>query len=71
MIFDIEMLRKHYSNLPQKIAAIKQKINKPLTATEKILYSHLFNLDEIQEFKRGVDYVDFAPDSLRYKGSRF
>lgn len=64
MIFDIEMLRKHYDGLAKKMETIQQKVNKPLTAAEKILYSHLFDLNSLKEFSRGEDYVDFAPDRV-------
>ena len=32
--------------------------------TEKILYNHLWEKTPSQTFKRGVDYVDFAPDRV-------
>lgn len=63
MVFDIEMIEKFYTELPEKVKKIKEKINRPLTFAEKILYTHLFN-DEIVDYKRGVDYVDFRPDRV-------
>ena len=41
MIFDIDMIRKVYSELPGKINNAKEKLGRPLTLTEKILFSHL------------------------------
>jgi aconitate hydratase len=35
-----------------------------LTLAEKILYAHLYNPDEIKDYKRGVDYVNFKPDRV-------
>ncbi|HPU23238.1 MAG TPA: aconitate hydratase [Candidatus Kapabacteria bacterium] len=64
MILDIDMLRKHYATFAEKIKFVKSKINRPLTLAEKILYSHLFDLNSIREFERGVDYVEFAPDRV-------
>ncbi|OGU58819.1 MAG: aconitate hydratase [Ignavibacteria bacterium GWF2_33_9] len=64
MIFDIEMIKKHYESLPGKIEKIRQTINHPLTLAEKILYSHLFQNDFASEYGRGKDYVDFAPDRV-------
>lgn len=64
MIFDIEMLRKHYYSLPEKIQFVKSKIRRPLSLAEKILYTHLYDLNAIREFERGKDYVEFAPDRV-------
>jgi hypothetical protein len=42
MAFDIEMIREVYKALPSKIELTRKLLNRPLTLTEKILYSHLF-----------------------------
>ncbi|MCX6351244.1 MAG: aconitase family protein, partial [Bacteroidetes bacterium] len=39
-------------------------IGKPLTLTEKILYSHLFEGNPTAKQERGKSYVDFAPDRV-------
>ena len=41
MLFDLEMIRKKYSEIPERISAARKILNRPLTLTEKILYSHL------------------------------
>ncbi len=64
MAFDIEMIREVYSNLESRIEAAKQIVGKPLTLTEKILYSHLSGNVLNKAFERGVTYVDFAPDRV-------
>jgi aconitate hydratase len=64
MAFDIEMIKEVYSNLPSKITAIREKLNRPLTLTEKILYSHLHKESPLQNYDRGGDYVFFAPDRV-------
>jgi aconitate hydratase len=64
MAFDIEMIKKVYAELPSKIAAARAVLKRPLTLTEKILYSHLHASQKLEEFKRGVSYVDFAPDRV-------
>lgn len=64
MVFDFEMLNNFYTTLPQKIKKIREKINRPLTLAEKILYSHLYDENFEKEFKRGVDYVEFRPDRV-------
>lgn len=63
MVFDLDMIKKFYETLPTKIKQIKEKINRPLTFAEKILFTHLYN-DEIIDYKRGVDYVEFRPDRV-------
>ena len=64
MAFDIEMIKKVYENLPERVAAARKATGKSLTLTEKILYSHLWNGSANQTFERGKSYVDFAPDRV-------
>ena len=64
MAFDIEMIRKVYEELPGKIEAARNKVGRPLTLAEKILYAHLHTDMNLQNFERGKHYVDFAPDRV-------
>ena len=64
MAFDIEMIKKLYEQLPTKLNAARKVLNKPLTLTEKILYSHLSEGDAHTNYERGNSYVDFAPDRV-------
>ncbi len=64
MVFNIEMIRAFYSEMPARISDIRKKLGRPLTLSEKILYSHLYNSSAAGSFKRGNDYVDFAPDRV-------
>ena len=64
MAFDIEMIRNYYAGLPAKINAIRETLGRPLTLTEKILYSHLHKESGLHKFGRGKDYVFFAPDRV-------
>ncbi|MBX3042770.1 MAG: aconitate hydratase [Candidatus Kapabacteria bacterium] len=64
MIFDLDMIKSIYANYAKKIDSIRKIVNKPLTLTEKILYSHLDSETEIREFARGKDYVNFRPDRV-------
>lgn len=64
MAFDIEMIRKVYANIGRKVEAARKVVGRPLTLTEKILYSHLWETQELKAFRRGVDYVEFAPDRV-------
>ncbi|MEZ4910648.1 MAG: aconitate hydratase [Saprospiraceae bacterium] len=64
MIFDIEMIKKVYAEMPEKIREAKRVLQRPLTLSEKILFSHLHPDSPIQDFKRGKDYVFFSPDRV-------
>ncbi|MCS6990124.1 MAG: aconitate hydratase [Chloroherpetonaceae bacterium] len=64
MIFDFEMIRATYQRLPERIAAARKVVGKPLTLAEKILYAHLWREQPLQVFERGKSYVDFAPDRV-------
>ena len=64
MAFDIEMIRKVYSNFPSRIEAARKLLNRPLTLTEKILYTHLWGDLPKEAFEKGNSYVDFAPDRV-------
>lgn len=63
MVFDLELIKKVYANMPGKIAAARELTGKPLTLAEKILYSHLYSPAE-KAYQRAKDYVEFAPDRV-------
>ena len=63
MVFDLDLIKKIYEQLPGKLAQARTLIDKPLTLTEKILYTHLYQPIS-KSFERGKDYVDFAPDRV-------
>ena len=64
MVFDEEMIQRIYASLPEKIALVKNKLQRPLTLTEKILYSHLAANEPLENYNRAVDYVNFSPDRV-------
>jgi len=64
MVFDEEMIQRIYASLPEKISQIKNKLQRPLTLTEKILYSHLAAEEPLANYLRAVDYVNFSPDRV-------
>ena len=63
MVFDLELIRKIYERLPKKVEEARSLIGKPVSLTEKILYTHLYR-PAIGKYDRGKDYVDFAPDRV-------
>jgi len=64
MIFDLDMIKKVYERYPERIAAARQVVQKPLTLAEKILYAHLWQGNATEAYERGNSYVDFAPDRV-------
>jgi len=64
MAFDIEMIKKVYSRYEERVNAARNLVNKPLTLSEKILYTHLWDGNATETYDRGVSYVDFAPDRV-------
>ena len=64
MTFDFQMIKDTYQALPGKISTIRNILSRPLTLTEKILYSHLYDEKSLRAFSRGEDYVDFKPDRV-------
>ena len=64
MLFDIDMIKTFYKELSNKIKLTRHTLNHPLTLSEKLLYSHLYDNNLSREFIRGKDYVDFAPDRV-------
>lgn len=64
MAFDIEMIQALYTRMGERIEAARKILKKPLSLTEKILYSHLFKGIPDEEYLRGKSYVDFAPDRV-------
>jgi len=64
MAFDIAMIKASYARLAERVEAARNLVGKPLTAAEKILYSHLWDGTATGTYTRGEDYVDFAPDRI-------
>ena len=64
MAFDIDMIKKVYASMSERIDAARNIVGKPLTLSEKILYSHLWEGNATKAYTRGKDYVDFAPDRI-------
>lgn len=64
MVFDLDVIKKVYSEMPAKVDAARKALGRPLTLAEKILFAHLWNGVPVKEYKRGKDYVDFAPDRV-------
>jgi len=64
MAYDIEMIRKVYSQMPERVNKLRKLLGRPVTLTEKILYSHLSGAFPEHPFEKGVSYVNFDPDRV-------
>jgi aconitate hydratase len=64
MAFDIDMIKKVYATMDERVTKARELVGRPLTLTEKILYSHLWEGTPTKTYSRGKDYVDFAPDRI-------
>ena len=64
MAFDIDMIKKVYSTMEERVNKARELVGRPLTLTEKVLYSHLWEGNPTKTYNRGKDYVDFAPDRI-------
>ncbi|MCB9186097.1 MAG: aconitate hydratase [Flavobacteriales bacterium] len=63
-VFDLDMIKQVYARFPERIAAARKAVGKPLTLSEKILYAHLWDGEAKEAYERGKSYVDFDPDRV-------
>ncbi|MDR3711491.1 MAG: aconitate hydratase [Puia sp.] len=63
MVFDLDLIKKLYAEMPARVDSARKLVGKPLTLAEKILYAHLY-APAAKAYERGKDYVDFAPDRV-------
>ena len=59
----IELVERVYAALPSNVEIARNRLNRPLTLTEKILVNHLAD-PRNQELERGSSYADFHPDRV-------
>lgn len=64
MVFDLDMIKATYAKFPARVTAARKLKGTPLTLSEKILYTHLWDGDPNTVYERGSSYVDFAPDRV-------
>ncbi len=64
MAFDIDMIKGVYKTIPERVEQAKKVLGRPMTFSEKILYSHLWEGAPTKEFKRAQDYVEFKVDRV-------
>ncbi|KAK9888244.1 hypothetical protein WA026_000509 [Henosepilachna vigintioctopunctata] len=52
-----------YERLTKNLESVKKRLNRPLTLSEKVLYSHLDDPNN-QEIERGTSYLRLRPDRV-------
>jgi aconitate hydratase len=63
-MFDFDLITQVYAQMGQRVEAARKALGRPLTVSEKILYSHLSAEETGTSFRRGQDYANFAPDRV-------
>ena len=71
-MFDLKLIHAIYQSYNRVITQTRRLFNRPLTLTEKILYTHLYNQQTNQHanqlpstpYQRGDCYVNFRPDRV-------
>ncbi len=63
-MFDKELVETLYAGFEAKVNEAKKMLGRDMTLAEKILYAHLHSSSELREYKRGEEYVNFAPDRV-------
>ncbi|WP_273212741.1 aconitate hydratase [Runella zeae] len=63
-LFDLDMIKGVYARMGERVDSARKAVGRPLTLSEKILYSHLWEGTPSSPYTRGKDYVDFAPDRV-------
>jgi aconitate hydratase len=64
MPFDLDIIKAHYASISDRVQNVKRVLDRPLTLTEKILYTHLHEDSPLRNYKRAGSYVFFAPDRV-------
>ncbi|MEE3152938.1 MAG: aconitase family protein, partial [Candidatus Neomarinimicrobiota bacterium] len=63
-MFDLEIIKNLYSSLDSKTKHARDQLKRPLTFTEKVLFSHIVEEQKFTSLKRGSSYVNFNPDRV-------
>jgi aconitate hydratase len=63
MAANIDVIQSVYKNFKNNLLEVKNLLNRPMTYTEKVLYTHLWEKTK-SEYTRGKDYVELSPDRV-------
>ncbi len=63
-MFDLNIIKAIYEKIPAQVSYARNVLGRPLTLSEKVLYSHLYRTEELNSYSRGESYVEFSPDRV-------
>ncbi len=63
-MFDLQVIKDFYDAYGSKVSSIRNRLGRPLTLTEKILFSHMYPGERLENFQRGTDFANFSPDRV-------
>ena len=49
MVYDVTMLEAFYAAYKGKVEHVRAILKRPLTLAEKILYAHLYDVDDLKD----------------------
>lgn len=61
---DAKVVAQQYKRLAERCEAYRKKLKRPLTLSEKILFSHLADDSKIDQIKRGTSFIMLHPDRV-------
>jgi len=64
MLLNVGLIQSFYDKLPHLNREMRRNLGKPLTFSEKVLYSHLYDKKGLRFYEHGAEYADFAPDRV-------
>ncbi len=64
MAFDTDLIKNVYKNFSDKVSKARKLLGREMTYAEKILYTHLWDINYNRPYERGNDFVDFKPDRV-------
>src|SRR5690349_13055474 len=63
MVFDLDLIKKVYAAMPEKVAEARKLVGRPPYIGGKVFICQLVRSGR-KAYDRGVDYVDFTPDRV-------
>ena len=63
-MFDLGTVKSFYKGYAERVAAVRRLLGRPLTLSEKILYSHVYDPERLRPLRRLEDFGEFRPDRV-------
>ena len=63
-MFGLPRIKSFYKDYVRRLDSIRRVLDRPLTLSEKILYSHVYSPDELRPLRRLEDFGEFRPDRV-------